>query len=431
MKERFVDNTEAMRLAPSRMKNNALELSDSSNADCKLGFSAKIALALGLGVLLSIYGLGIAQIISDKSAVRLDIFGIWSWARFEIEQGPVRIYDHIAQGAYLLSLDPNLHGQMPFPYPPPYLILIRPLGWLSFPAAWASWSGGTLAAFIVMLALVGRPQGRRTVLVALLAPAVVVNLLYGQNGFLTAALLVGGIGLAPSRPVLGGFLLGLLSYKPQLAPLVGVALMAGGLWRAACAAAFTVMAVVATSIIAFGVRPWMAWFHSLPQFMAHLGGDRHHLTPLMPTAFADALRLGASDHLAFVAQAAVTSIAVVGVAFAFHRNADRRSAAVLAAATILATPYAFLYDLPLVAAAAALFAGERWSTLSVTEVVVLEAALFVPLGMLLDMLPPVATVLHLVLFAMLLVPVTASRRRCGFSPLPGSFAPGRPSSVIQ
>ena len=411
MRERSVDNADALPgHVASRMQNNALELPDSSSADGKLRFSAKIALTLGLSVLLAFYGVGIAQINLGKSTVRLDIFGIWSWARFEIEQGPARIYDHTAQGAYLHSLDPNLHSQMPFPYPPPYLILIRPLGWLSFPVAWASWSGGTLAVFIVMLALVGRPDGWRTALIALLAPATVVNLLYGQNGFLTAALLVGGIGLAPSRPALGGFFLGLLLYKPQLALLVGVALIAGGLWRAAWAAAFTVMAVAATSIIAFGVEPWIAWIHSLPEFVAHLDADRDHLTALMPTPFADALRLGASDHLAFVAQAAVASVAVIGVAYAFHRKADRRSAAVLAAATILATPYAFLYDLPLVAAGAALFIGERWSSLSVTQVVVLEAALFVPLGMLLDTLPPMATVLHLVLFAMLLLPVMASSR---------------------
>jgi Glycosyltransferase family 87 len=392
----------------SGMRNDPSELSRATHVNAKLRFSVKISLMLGLGVLVGIYALGLIQFIRGKATVRLDIFGIWSWARFEIEQGPARIYDHAAQSAYLHSLDPNIHNQMLFPYPPPYLMLIRPLGWLSFPAAWASWSGGTLALLIVMLALVGRPERGRTVLVALLAPAIVVNLLYGQNGFLTAALVVGGIGLAPSRPVLGGFFLGLLLYKPQLALLVGVALIAGRLWRAAYIAVLTVIAVVATSIVAFGVEPWIAWMNSLPEFLAQLDADRQHLTSLMPTAFAEALWLGAGDHLAFVAQSAVTSVAVVGVAFAFHRKADRPSAAVLAVGTILATPYAFLYDLPLVAAGAALFIGERWSSLSVTQVVVLEAALFVPLGMLLDMLPPVATVLHLVLFAMLLLPVMAS-----------------------
>jgi hypothetical protein len=38
-------------------------------------------------------------------------------------------------------------------------------------------------------------------LLALLAPAAAVNLLHGQNGFLTAALMIGGIGLARWRPV--------------------------------------------------------------------------------------------------------------------------------------------------------------------------------------------------------------------------------------
>ena len=72
---------------------------------------------------------------------------------------------------------------------------------------------------------------------ALLAPASLINLLYGQNGFLTAALLVGGIRLAPSRPLSGGVLLGLLAYKPQFGLVVVVALVAARLWRAIFAAA--------------------------------------------------------------------------------------------------------------------------------------------------------------------------------------------------
>ena len=85
----------------------------------------------------------------------------------------------------------------------------------------------------------------RTVLVALFAPASVINLGFGQNGFLTAALLIGGIRLTPSRQLIGGALLGLLAYKPQFGLVVAVAVIAAGLWRAAFAAVLTIGAASA------------------------------------------------------------------------------------------------------------------------------------------------------------------------------------------
>ena len=43
------------------------------------------------------------------------------------------------------------------------------------------------------------------------------NFVHGQNGFLSAALLGGGLLLLENSPLMGGILLGLLSYKPHLA----------------------------------------------------------------------------------------------------------------------------------------------------------------------------------------------------------------------
>jgi hypothetical protein len=72
--------------------------------------------------------------------------------------------------------------------------------------------------------------------VVMAAPAVMINLVSGQNGAFSAAILAGGLMLLDRRPVLAGLLLGLLCYKPQLAVLVQVALVASGRWRTAFAA---------------------------------------------------------------------------------------------------------------------------------------------------------------------------------------------------
>jgi hypothetical protein len=339
--------------------------------------------------------------------IRMDFFGIWSWARFEIEQPPARIYDFVAAHEFLLSLDPEFPVPMPFPYPPPYLLLIRPLGWLSYPVAQAIWSGATLLAYVA--ALWGRQARLLTALSALLAPATVVNLLYGQNGFLTAALLVGGIRLAPSRPVLGGILLGLLSYKPQFGVLVAVALAAATLWRTALAAAVTVAMFAATSLLAFGAQPWTAWFHSIPEFAGIVYQERARLLHLMPTTLSDALGLGASEFLAVVIQAIVAIAVAAGVWFAFRRASGKVPAAALAVASVLASPYAFVYDLTLSAAAVTLVSTEHRMVFSTAELLVLALALLLPIVMLLDLvlspdlMLPLATVINSALFGMILL----------------------------
>jgi hypothetical protein len=337
----------------------------------------------------------------------MDFFGIWSWARFEIEQPPARIYDYAAARAFLVSLDPEFPMPLPFPYPPPYLLLIRPLGWLSYPVAQAIWSGITLLAYVTAL----RDQRAKllTALLALLAPATIVNLLYGQNGFLTAALLVGGIRIAPSRPVLGGILLGLLSYKPQFGILVAIALVAASLWRVMLAAAVTVAVIAAASLLAFGAEPWTAWFHSMPDFAAIVYQHRARLLHLMPTALSDALALGASEPLAIVIQATVAIAVAAGVWFAFRRATGKSPAAAVAAASVLASPYAFIYDLTLSAAAVTLVTTEYCMVFSTAEMLVLAAALLLPLGMLLqlmfslDVMLPVATVINGAVFGMILL----------------------------
>jgi hypothetical protein len=343
-----------------------------------------------------------------------DFFGIWSWARFEIEHSAALIYDHTAQHAFLLSLDPSFPLQMPFPYPPFYLLLIRPLGWLSYPVARAIWSAATLLAYMVAVCA---PTWRlRVVLFALLAPATAVNLAFGQNGFLTAALLIGGIRLAPSWPVASGILLGLLAYKPQFGFLIVIALFAAGLWRTVLAATLTVAAAVVASLFAFGLEPWTAWVGAMPDFVAIVDSYRAILLHLMPTALANVLALGASDRVAEGIQFAATAAAAAAVWFAFKRAPRATSSpendwgaagegrvAVLATASILASPYAFVYDMTLVAAAVSCIVAEYWTTLSATEVLVLGVATLLPVGMWLEIVPPLSAAVHGLLLALILL----------------------------
>jgi hypothetical protein len=261
--------------------------------------------------------------------------------------------------------------------------------------------------------------------------------------------MVGGIRLAPSRPFVGGILLGLLAYKPQFGLLVGIALVAAGLWRTALAAAVTVAAAVLTSLFAFGLDPWTAWVGAMPDFVAFLNSHRAHLLPLMPTILANVLALGGSDRLAAGIQFAATAAAATAVWFAFKGTAQARHpltvspapgdwaagegrAAVLATASILASPYAFVYDLTLVAAAVAFVVAEFWTTLSGMEMLVLGAAVLVPVNSLFPdtIPPPLSAAVHTLLLALVLLRCRRTAFRASGS-LSTGLAPVRAARAVS
>src|SRR5258708_1694433 len=79
-------------------------------------------------------------------------------------------------------------------------------------------------------------KGRLWLLLTLGFTAVFVNLMHGQNGFLTRALFASGLALLDERPFAAGALFGLLCYKPQFAVVIPFVLAATGRWRTFSAA---------------------------------------------------------------------------------------------------------------------------------------------------------------------------------------------------
>ena len=112
-----------------------------------------------------------------------------------------------------------------------------------------------------------------TLLLGLGFPAVLLTVTHGQNAFLTAGLLSWGLLLLPAQPVAAGVLIGALAFKPQLALLLPVALIAGGNWRAIVAASLTVLGLSAATVILFGAEIWRDFLAStaLTQQMLDLG----------------------------------------------------------------------------------------------------------------------------------------------------------------
>ena len=107
-------------------------------------------------------------------------------------------------------------------------------------------------------------------------PAVMVSAGFGQNGFLSTALLGGAAVWLDRRPVLAGICLGSLAYKPQLGIIIPLALAAAGRWRCFAVAGATVLAMAAAATLAFGADIW-------PAFIAGMAEARlNWLEPINP-----------------------------------------------------------------------------------------------------------------------------------------------------
>jgi alpha-1,2-mannosyltransferase len=206
-------------------------------------------------------------------------------------------------------------------------------------------------------------RGWMWIVLALGFPAVFVNLMHGQNGFLTAALLAGALALLDERPLLAGCLLGLLAYKPQFGLMIPIALLAEGRWRTIAAAVATVLAMVLVTTAAFGIDIWRAFFESLSftRTVALEQGGAGFFN--IQSVFAWVRLWHGPMALAYTLQLLTT--AIVGVlVFRFWRSGASRAqkGAVLCIASLVAAPYWFDYDMMVLAPAVALLAADGFAS---------------------------------------------------------------------
>lgn len=332
-----------------------------------------------------------------------DFFALWSYAKIAIAHAPAELYDPAALHAAQVALGMEAGQQNPFPYPPSFLLILWPLGFLSYLSAYALWIAVTFGLYV--WATVERSAQALTTAIAILAPTSTIMLVAGQSGFLAGALAIGGLRLIRTRPILAGVLLGLLSYKPQLWLLVPIALIAARAWRTLAAIGLTIAALVALTSIAFGWSIWPAWLASLPAYSRDFdaGAIRYHL---MPTVTANLQMFGVSLSAARLIQLAVAAGIAILIWRCFRSGATRQAASALLAGTFLATPHAFVYDLPMLTGAITGFVAEKLRIddgFSLAEIAVLVFALAFPaLMMFAGPHIPVSTLPEVLLFGLVL-----------------------------
>lgn len=176
----------------------------------------------------------------------------------------------------------------------------------------------------------------------------------GQNGFLSAALLIGGLRCLARSPAYGGVLLGLLTYKPQFVLLLPIVLIASRNVSAILAACATALFVAAASSAALDWSIWQHWIAGFSIYQSLLQTNQTGLDHLMPTVVAGVHALGAPVSIGYSAQFLCSGVVGVLTWRACARGIDETSIALAAIGSMVVAPYAMIYDMPMIAAAIAL-----------------------------------------------------------------------------
>ncbi|MDR3496518.1 MAG: glycosyltransferase family 87 protein [Ancalomicrobiaceae bacterium] len=279
-------------------------------------------------------------------------------------------YDWQAHGAVEASIV-AFDGYYGWHYPPMFLFLAEPLAALPYLAALGLYLAATFALYLAAMPMLApRPASAATSWPAAAPlwwaagfPAVFVNLGHGQNGFLTTALLAGGLASMPKRPIVAGVLFGCLAYKPQFAVLIPVALLAGRQWKTFAVAAVTAGLLALASLAVFGPDTWRAFFASLQTTRTIVLEQGATGWPKIVSAFSAVRILGGGIAAAYAVQTATTLVAVAAVAWVWVRRPNSALAAGLTALAVpLTTPYVLDYDLMVLAPAVVLLARSGLET---------------------------------------------------------------------
>lgn len=281
-----------------------------------------------------------------------DFISFWSAGRLALGGHAANAYDWSTMHAYqVVLLHHAVNGFLGWAYPPLFFLIAMLLALLPYGMAFLAWVCASGALYLGVVSRIARDRG--AALLAFAAPASLACATVGQNGFLTAALMGAVLLQLEARPLLAGLFLGLLTYKPHFGLLFPLALLFGGYWRAFASAAITTAAILALS--------WWVAPDSLAAFAHHLGGmsndflkEGHAGFYKLQSLYGLLRMIGVPDGAALAAQALLLGATAGFIAWLWRSRTDvALKCAGLCTASLLATPYLFLYDFPILAVAIA------------------------------------------------------------------------------
>jgi Glycosyltransferase family 87 len=194
------------------------------------------------------------------------------------------LYDPAAQFALEKQLAPSNVDLVPFIRPPYYALLLAPLGWMPYRAAFACWILLQIGTFAACLLWAWRRFGLPAIVFGCMSMPAAMGTAHGQDAVLFLAILIASYTLAEKgRDLAAGFVLGLLLVKFHLTPLWPVALILQRRWKMLAGFAADGIAAVAISLAMIGVtgvrsyaallqNPDLKWLSPSPEFMISFQG---------------------------------------------------------------------------------------------------------------------------------------------------------------
>ncbi len=282
-----------------------------------------------------------------------DFINFWAAGRLASLGQSALLFDQTAYNVWLKGqFTADIGVYHIYSYPPSIIPLLIPFGMLPYGVALALWTGANIAAVVAAMRLVAANR-RAATLLALAAPAIGLAAFQGQMTAALGALMFAALVTMDRRPILAGVLLGLLTIKPQLGVVVGAIALLERRYALIGATVATTLALVALSFVVVGPGAWIDYItKTLPVQNAFLTGMSAGFTYFLLTPYALFRTLGLGGS---AAMALHVLTAGAFCAFAIHAWLRRTDACtptaltVVALASVVATPYANLYDLTLVA----------------------------------------------------------------------------------
>ena len=247
-----------------------------------------------------------------------------------------RVYWRTANGpldtAYATS-------RLPFPYAPTMLLWISPLKLILMWPGFIAWFAVSIWAMKRACRNLLSPNETWLVF---LNPIAVNALCTGQvSVFLAAGLLWA---CTTERRITAGLAFAFIaSVKPQLVALAPLLLIARRDWTAFASAALGFAAIVAASILAFGIDPWVEWVNSMENFHHVVADSYVLLVAVTPAAVAQSFHLPPLPFL--LAGLALGAWLVVRCS----SLGPLEISAAIGTASLLAAPYSLSYDLAVIA----------------------------------------------------------------------------------
>jgi arabinofuranan 3-O-arabinosyltransferase len=327
------------------------------------------AYSLGIAVVYAVVFIHVYRgggwiVTSEGAPIYTDFITGWVAGVQALRGNVAALYD---PGEFL-KIQTALLGSQPFfypnwPYPPTFSLIMAPFSVLPYFWSFVTWTFLTLLGCLVVVYLIVRRSP--AIALVLASPFTLWNILPGQNGFLLASLLGASLFFLESQPVVAGIFIGCLTYKPQFGILLPVALVAAKQWRAVASAVATAALLAGVSVAAFGASAWEAFPRGLlQQFGVVLKAeglpDAAANWGYLQSVYGLIRYLHGGATLAWVGQAFV-ALSAATIVWLVWRSPTRYAlkAATLSAAALLASPYAFAYDMAAVAIPFAFLAKDQ------------------------------------------------------------------------